>query len=271
MIDTHCHLTFPDFHEPKFLGGVARVLADAKAKGVGGCITISTTSQDCVEALRLARAYPNVWCSAGVHPLYSEEGPHDWGTMALVAADPRCVAWGELGLDNHYTEPARAIQHEVLGEQLAFIEGQHRAGVGVPGRTLPVIIHCREAFDDLLPILRATGLDPTRCVFHCFTGTVANMRAILDFGAFVSFTGVATYRNAAELREAIRLVPSDRIMVETDAPFLSPEPHRGVRPCQPWMASVTAASIAALRNTGLEQFLKHVNFNTQAFFGIREM
>lgn len=271
MIDTHCHLTFPDFHEPKFPGGVAKVLADAAAHGVNGCITISTTSRDCVHALAIAQAHANVWCSAGVHPLYSDQGPHDWATLARIAAHPKCVAWGELGLDNHYKEPARDRQHEVLHEQLAFIQQQHAQGVGAPGRTLPIVIHCREAFADLIPILRSTSLDPTRFVFHCFTGSPADMRLLLDFGAHVSFTGVATYRNAADVREAIRLVPDDRFMIETDAPFLSPEPHRSTRPCQPWMASVTAANIAALRNTKLELLLKHVSSTVRSFFGIAEL
>jgi TatD DNase family protein len=268
VIDTHCHLTFPDFHEPKMPGGIPRVLADAASHGVTGCISISTTSADCVNALEIAHKYPNVWCSAGVHPLYSDEGPHDWATIARVAASPRCVAWGELGLDNHYKEPVRDTQHQVLHEQLAFIEAQHANGVGQPGRTLPIVIHCREAFADLLPILRATRLDPSRFVFHCFTGTPTDMRSILDFGAFVSFTGVATYRNAADVREAIRLVPNDRIMIETDAPFLSPEPHRGTRPCQPWMASVTAANIAELRGTPLQAFLSIIDENTKRFYAV---
>lgn len=267
VIDTHCHLTFPDFHEPKMHGGIPRVLADAASHGVTGCITISTTSADCVDALEIAHRFPNVWCSAGVHPLYSDHTPHDWATIARVAASPRCVAWGELGLDNHYKEPARDTQHEVLHEQLVFIEAQHAGGV--LRRTLPIVIHCREAFADLLPILRARSLDPARFVFHCFTGTPADMRAILDFGAWVSFTGVATYRNAADVREAIRLVPDDRIMIETDAPFLSPEPHRGTRPCQPWMASVTAANIAALRGSTPQAFLRQVDDNTLRFYGIR--
>lgn len=268
VIDTHCHLTFPDFHEPKLPGGIPRVLADANAHGVTGCISISTTSADCVDALELAHKYPNIWCSAGVHPLYSDRGPHDWATLARVAASPRCVAWGELGLDNHYNEPARDIQHEVLHEQLEFIQAQHVKGVGQPGRSLPIVVHCREAFADLLPVLRATKLDPTRFVFHCFTGTPADMRTVLDFGALVSFTGVATYRNAADVREAMRLVPDDRIMIETDAPFLSPEPHRGTRPCQPWMASVTAAAIAQVRATPLGRLLNHVNRNTALFFSV---
>lgn len=263
MIDTHCHLTFPDFHADRIPGGVPGVLAAAREHAVTGCITISTTVADAESALEIARAHDRVWCAAGVHPLYADKGPHDWKALARVAAHPRCVAWGELGLDNHYPDPPRAIQDRVLAEHLGLIEQCAREGL-----VKPVVIHCREAYDELVPILKKTTLDPGKCVFHCFTGNARDVRTILDFGAWVSFTGVVTYRNAPEVREAAALVPADRIMVETDAPFLSPEPHRGVRPCQPWMTSVTARRLAEVRGVAWERFHEQVNDNTRRFFGI---
>lgn len=259
MIDTHCHLTFPDF-----AGRIPEVLDEAAKAGVTGAITISTTTKDCLSALAIAKAHANVWCSSGVHPLYSDRGPHAWGNLRTVARDPRCVAWGELGLDNHYSTPARDVQRAVLDEELAFIAACHKEG----DRTLPVVLHCREAFAGLIPILHATSLDPSRFVFHCFTGTPMDMRALLDFGAMVSFTGVVTYRNAPEVREAAKLAPLDRIMVETDAPYLSPDPHRGQRPCKPWMSSVTARCLADLRGESWEDFHAAINRNTTRFFGI---
>jgi TatD DNase family protein len=263
VIDTHCHLTFPDFHEPRMPGGVGAVLAAAKAQGVTGCITISTTTADCLRALKIAEAFDNVWCSAGVHPLHSDEGPHLWHNLRRVAEHPKCVAWGELGLDNHYSEPERSTQDAVLAEQLAFIEACAKEGI-----RKPVVVHCREAFDDLLPILRSTSLDPSRFVFHCFTGNAQEARRVLDFGAWISFTGVVTYKNAPEVREAAKLVPKDRIMVETDAPFLSPDPHRGVRPCQPWMTMVTARKLAEVRGEDFDAFHAQVNENARRFFGV---
>lgn len=284
MIDTHCHLTFPDLGagEP---ARVQQVLADAAAAGVTGCITISTTTRDCLDALRIARAHDRVWCTAGVHPLYAAPGKgedtaasgdssrsarltdtHDWANLALVASDPKCVAWGELGLDQHYQDPPQGVQRRVLDEQLAFIESCHRRE---NARTLPVVIHCREAFDDLIPILRASSLSPERFVFHCFTAGPREMRQVLDFGAMVSFTGVITYPNAPHTREAALLVPPDRLMVETDAPFLSPVPHRGKKPCIPAYTADTARALAALRSTPFETFHQQVNANTERFFGIR--
>lgn len=258
MLDTHCHLTFPDF-----AGRVPEVLDEAARHGVTGTITISTTTRDCLDALAIAEQHPDVWCTAGVHPLYADQGPHQWENLHRVAQSPRCVAWGELGLDNHYAEPAGTVQRGVLEEQLAFIERERSAG-----KNLPVVLHCREAFEDLIPVLRSARLDPSRFVFHCFTGTPADARKALDFGAMISFTGVATYRNAREVHEAARLVPLERIMVETDAPFLPPEPYRGRRPCLPWMSSLTARRLAELRAEPWDDFHAAINRNTARFFGI---
>lgn len=263
MIDTHCHLTFPDFRDR-----VAEELAEAERHGVRGVITISTTTRDCSDALAIARAYPNVWCTAGVHPLYADQGPHEWENLRRVAIDAKCVAWGELGLDNHYDRPPAALQRRVLEEQLAFIQSCRKEPEG-RRIDLPIVLHCREAFADLIPVLRASVFDPARFVFHCFTAGPAEMRMLLDFGAMVSFTGVVTYRNAAEVREAAKLVPLDRIMVETDAPFLSPDPHRGERPCRPWMSAVTARRLAEIRGEDWERFHAAIDANTERFFGIR--
>lgn len=278
MIDTHCHLTFPDFK-----GAVPTVLADALAAGVTGAITISTTTLDCLDALAIARAHDRVWCTAGVHPLYadvnseraaSKSGPgHLWTNLARVAADPKCVAWGELGLDNHHPAPPRDLQRRVLEEQLDFIQSVNHdrppadGGIGKPGG-LPIVIHSREAAADLIPILKNTSLDPTRMIFHCFTGSQDELRLILDFGAWVSFTGVVTYPGAPEVLAAATMVPIDRIMVETDAPFLPPVPHRGKRPCLPAWVAHTARAIAAARSIPFEDFHHHINDNTRRFFAI---
>lgn len=264
MIDTHCHLTFPDF-----AGKTRATLDEAKRHGVSACITNSTTTRDCIQALALAKSFPGeVFCTSGIHPLHSHEGPHEWGNLLTVIRDPKCVAWGELGLDRHYSDPAFDTQREVLDQHLAFI----RSAVDAAGRPIikPIVIHCREAFADLVPILSNSGIEPSQFVFHCFTGTPADMKRLLDFGAHVSFTGVITYKNAKDVREAARLVPLDRIMVETDAPFLSPDPHRSVRPCAPWMTSVTAKSLALALNIAFEELHDHLRANTARFFGLIE-
>lgn len=259
MIDTHCHLTFPDFS-----ADIAGELAEGARLGVSGFITISTTTVDCLSALGIAERFTNVWCTSGVHPLHSDEGPHDWGNVLRVIGHPRCVAWGELGLDNHYPEPAKRVQMEVLEEQLGLIVNARGDGLDKP-----VVLHCREAFDELIPILRSSGIPGDRFVFHCFTAGVREARACLDFGAMVSFTGVVTYPNAGEVREAAGVVPMDRVLVETDAPFLSPLPHRGKRPCRPAWVRYTAERLAEVHGVSFEVFHEAVNRNTERFFGVR--
>ena len=257
MIDTHCHLTFEHYH-----GRVGDVLADARAAGVRGAITIATTSADAPRGLELARAHDNLWCTAGVHPLHSDE-PVDWDVIRQVGEDERCVAWGELGLDNHYRKPPRNTQDRVLSEQLAHIEQWTAEGLGKP-----VVVHCREAFEDVIAALKSSTLPAERFVFHCFTAGPDEARMVLDFGAWISFTGVVTFANAPEVAEAAKLVPADRIMVETDSPFLSPEPVRNVRPNEPKHVVHIGRHVARLRGEDEQAFETQLDANAERFFGI---
>ena len=257
LIDTHCHLTFPDFE-----GRVAEELKAASAAGVRGAITISTSTANARECLSLSQLHDNLWCSAGVHPLYSDE-PIDWSVLKEVGAHAKCVAWGELGLDRHHTQPPFQTQLTVLEAQLAEIESLERAGM-----TKPIILHCRDAFSDLIPILKSSCLSSNRFVFHCFTAGPAEMRALLDFGAMVSFTGVLTYKNAKATQEAACLTPIDRVMVETDSPFLAPEPHRLTRPNAPRLVTHIADQLASLRGITPEAMRAQLALNCTAFFGI---
>lgn len=255
MIDTHCHLAFDDLRPllPELIG-------ECREAGVWGMITVSTTTANAADNLAIAREHEGIWCTSGVHPLYAHEGPHDWAAMLGVASDPRCVAFGELGLDNHHAKPAKDIQLNALHEQLEVIASS--------GIDKPIVLHCREAFDELIPILRQSGLRGDRFVFHCFTAGLEEARLCLDFGAMISFTGVVTYRNAKALREAAAFCPIDRIMVETDAPFLSPEPHRGKWPCRPAWVRATADGLAALRGDDPAALEQHLDRNACRFFGI---
>jgi TatD DNase family protein len=257
MYDTHCHLTFEQLH-----GRLAEVLDTARAQGVRGVITVATTSSDCARALAVAKTHEGVWCTAGVHPLHADE-PVDWDQVEAAGRSPRCVAWGELGLDNHYDKPPRQVQDRVLEEQLRRLEAWSEAGLAKP-----VIVHCRHAFDELLTVFRSARLDPQRYVFHCFTGDADAARKVLDFGASISFTGVVTFRNAPEVAEAATIVPADRIMVETDAPFLSPEPVRSMRPNEPCNVVHIARFLAKLRGVPEGEFEEQLDRNAESFFGI---
>ncbi|UCD74615.1 MAG: TatD family hydrolase [Phycisphaerales bacterium] len=257
MIDTHCHLAFP-----QLAGRVEEVLADAAGAGVHGMITVSTTSADCRESLALAERFENVWCTAGIHPLYADQAC-DWETVRTVARHPRCVAWGELGLDNHYQEPLAATQRRILEEHLALIES-----CSGDAMDKPLIIHCRDAFDDLLPVLGDASFEANRCVFHCFNSTSEDARKVLDFGAWISFTGIVTFRNARQVAEAAKLVPPDRIMVETDSPFLTPEPMRKIFPNEPQYLVHIARFLADLRGADQDEFAEVLDANARSFFGI---
>lgn len=261
MIDTHCHLTFPEYE-----GRVAEILAEAHAQGVYGAITVSTTTADALRTTRLAEQHQNLWATAGIHPLYADEPAH-WDDLRTAARSPKCVAWGELGLDRHYADPPQSLQVPLLEEQLARIAAWQR---DEPQLAKPIVVHCREAFDELLPILAASGLPRDRFVFHCFTAGPREMRLLLNFGAWVSFTGVVTFRNAKETHEAARLAPIDRVMVETDAPFLTPEPHRTVRPNAPRFVVHVANALAQIWRRPEREVYAQLFANAQHFFRLPE-
>ncbi len=253
MIDTHCHLT-----NPQLVHRVGDVIEDAKRVGVHTLITVATDGEDALVARQVANLHENVYFSSGIHPLHAD-GDWKWEYVTEASKDEKCVAWGELGLDRHYAEPAFELQEQLLEEHLALIEAKKKD-------SRPVIVHCRKAVADLIPRFEASSIDGNRFVFHCFTETEADIRLILDLGAMVSFTGVVTYKNASEVAAAARLVPLDRIMVETDSPYLSPEPVRKLRPNEPKNVVYTAAFLASLFDLSAKVFEQKTDQNAQRFF-----
>ncbi len=256
MIDTHCHLT-----NAQLSHRIDEVLENAKAAGVHTCITVSTDGDDAIFAREVASNFNSVYFSSGIHPLHAD-GEWKWKEVVAASKDPKCLAWGELGLDRHYFEPVFELQKQLLEEQLALIE-QEDGGVGKP-----IIVHCRKAVDDLLPIFRASSLSSDRFVFHCFTEGKEEAKQVLDFGAMISFTGVVTYKNASEVAAAAQLVPLERMMVETDAPYLSPEPVRKIRPNEPQFVTHTASFLAELFGISLSEFERQTDQNATTFFNI---
>jgi len=257
VIDTHCHLT-----SKVFRGREGEVVDAAETAGVSRMISIAVGSEDAKAALALAEADPRVFCSAGVHPLHSDEAI-DWDDLHRVGTSPRCVAWGELGLDRHYARPDPATQRRVLDAQLERIVAWTAEGLAKP-----IVVHSRKAVAELLPVLRESGLPPERFVFHCFTDGPADAEQVLAFGAWISFTGVITFANAPEVAESARLVPLDRVMVETDSPYLSPEPHRKVRPNEPRYVVAVAERLAAIHGLAPEVLEARLDENAERFFGL---
>jgi TatD DNase family protein len=255
MIDSHCHLT-----NNQLMHRVDEVIEDAARSGVHTLISVATDGADALEARQIAEHFPNVYFSSGIHPLHAD-GDWMWEYVLEAARDPKCVAWGELGLDRHYSDPDFNLQKQLLEEHIALIEGEK-------DDNRPIIVHCRKAVDDLLPIFEASTLAGDRFVFHCFTETPAEAKKILDLGAMISFTGVVTYKNAAEVVAAAELVPIERMMVETDSPYLSPEPVRKERPNEPKNVVFTASFLADLFGIALSDFESQTDQNATRFFNL---
>ncbi len=251
LIDSHCHL---DMFEASELDGV---LQRSVAAGVGEMITISTRLGQSADLIALAQR-PGVWCTVGVHPHNVAETPvADAATIASLTADPRVVGVGESGLDYFYDKAPRDVQ------QASF--RQHIRAARLAG--LPLVIHARNADEDIAAILHeewdAGG--PFRHVLHCFSSGRGLAEAALELGAYISFSGMLTFPKSAELRDIARDVPAERLLVETDAPFLAPVPHRGRRN-EPGYVVETARVLAELRGLTPDALEALTTANVHALF-----
>jgi TatD DNase family protein len=233
LIDSHCHLNYAGLVERQ-----DEVLANARARGVQGFLNISTRQSEWGDVLGAAERNDDVWATVGVHPHEADAHP-DLGAAALVeaASHPRVIGIGECGLDYHYDNSERPAQRERFE---AHIEAARQTG-------LPLVVHTRDAEDDTAEILgRAAKAGGVAGVLHCFTGTADLARKALEFGFYISLSGIVTFKSARDLQETARMLPGDRILVETDSPFLAPVPHRG-QTCEPAFVADTAAFVADLR------------------------
>ena len=230
LVDSHCHLDFAELAEER-----AAVLARARAAGVGTMVTIGTRLDAFAGVLAIAEAEPDIWCSVGAHP--HEAADHADllpDRLAALAQHPKVVGIGETGLDYHYDLSPRDIQQRVFRAHIRAARAME----------LPLIIHAREADDDIAEILVEENAPPG--VLHCFSSGRALAEAGLALGFYVSISGIVTFKNADGLRAIVRDLPLDRILVETDSPYLAPVPYRGRRN-EPAFVAVTAAAVAALK------------------------
>jgi TatD DNase family protein len=251
MIDTHCHLT-----DPRLGGQLDDVIERARVAGVTRMITIGTDLADDRDAVALCRGRENVRCVVGIHPNYTQDATlADVPQLRELQADPSVVALGEMGLDYFHKFADRGHQARMFEAQMALAAELGR----------PVVIHSREAIDDTLAIMR--NFPGVRAVFHCFTGSADEAERILGAGYWISFTGPITYKKNDALRDVVRLVPMDRLMVETDAPYLSPEPKRGEKTNEPALVMYTAAKVAEVKGMGLEELDRVTTENASRFFG----
>lgn len=232
--DNHCHLHYRDADVEQ----VADAVAAARDEGVTRMITVGCDRDDSATAIAVAAAHEGVYGTVGVHPHEAVNGTE--GLEALLH-HPSVVAVGECGLDYYYEHSAREAQLPVFAEQIAMAKAHD----------LALVIHTRDAWADTFDVLAAEGI-PERTVFHCFTGGPDEVRRCLDLGALVSFSGIITFKTADELRAAAAICPLDRVLVETDAPYLAPVPHRG-QPNRPALVPVVGAGLAAAMGIGEDQ------------------
>ncbi|MDQ3026766.1 MAG: TatD family hydrolase [Pseudomonadota bacterium] len=246
LVDSHCHLDFPELN-----GDLPGVLSRMGDNGVTHALTISTTLATYPAVRRVADAGPNLWCSAGVHP--DERGDEHEVTvdeLLGMANDAKVVAIGETGLDYFRTEGDTEWQRERFR---THIRAARRAAK-------PLVIHTRAAAEDTLRLMREEGAEEAGGVMHCFTETWEVAEAAMAMGFHISFSGIVTFKNAAPLREVARRVPLERMLVETDSPYLAPVPHRG-KPNQPAFVKHVAEEIARLRGISMDEVAKRTTEN----------
>src|ERR1700690_2230137 len=233
LVDSHCHLDFPDFAPER-----EAVIARAFAAGIGSMLTICTRLDQFDGVRAIAEGDPRIWCSVGAHPHEAaDHGDLLTDRLVALAAHPRVIGIGETGLDFHYDLSPREVQERVFRTHVAASQATG----------LPLIIHAREADGEIAAILLEERPPPG--VLHCFTGSRGLAEAALSLGFYISISGIVTFRNAEDLRAIVRDLPLDRLLVETDAPYLAPVPYRGKRN-EPAFVAVTANFVASLK--GLE-------------------
>ena len=252
LIDSHCHLDFPEL-----AADLDGVLARAAAAGVTGMVTISTHVEKFSTYAALAEQHANIWCSVGTHPHHADQELHiQADDLVRLSAHPRCVAIGEAGLDYFYDNAPRDAQATGLR--------RHIEAARITG--LPLVIHSRKADEDMAAILEdEAGKGAFPFVLHCFTAGMPLARAALALGGYISFSGIITFKNAQEIRDVAAIVPADRYLVETDAPYLAPIPHRGGTN-EPSFVRHTAEKLAEVRGVSLEQLGAETTANFATLF-----
>jgi len=254
LIDTHAHLTF----EP-LADNLDDVLQRSRDAGVTSWITVGTDPEQNQKAIELAEKYDTVYAAVGVHPHDAKHVILDtFIDLIKLAEHPKVVAIGETGLDYHYDYSPGEDQQEVFKNHLQI----------AAELKLPVIVHSRESLDDTIKIIDNFSSRIENIVFHCFTGTADQAKIIIDKGCHISFTGAVTFKNANDIQKAAEAIPLEKMMIETDCPYMSPEPMRKQKINEPALLVHTAQFLAALKNVHPEEFADVTTSTAQRFFGI---
>lgn len=255
LIDSHAHI-----QGKEYAGEVEAVIARSREAGVEKIIAVGGAGDmsSNTEAIALASSYSDIYATVGMHPHDAKDvGDMEVGKLKELTARSKVVAVGETGLDYYYSHSPHDVQRRVFTQ---FIHMASETG-------LPLVVHERDAAEDVAELLRSEGAGKLRGVIHCFTGNYEAARAYLDLGFYLSFTGIITFKNAEPLRDVARRVPLERMLVETDSPYLTPVPHRGKRN-EPAFVRFVAQTIARLKEVPLEMVAKVTSDNVHALFGI---
>jgi TatD DNase family protein len=255
-VDSHCHLSFPELHEK-----LDEIRAAMAAADVDRALCICTTLEEFDDVHSLATSYDNFWSTVGVHPDNEDVREPSVADLVALSQRPRVVGIGETGLD-YYRLNGRSIA------DMAWQRDRFRVHIHASQATgLPMVIHTRSASDDTIGILKEEGA--SNGVFHCFTETMEVARAALDLGFYISFSGILTFKNAADLREVARFVPLDRCLIETDSPYLAPMPYRG-KTNNPSYVPYVARQMAELKGCSAELIGEHTSRNFERLFPVNK-
>jgi TatD DNase family protein len=255
-VDAHCHLQL-EIGEARFSPDDADAqVTRARDAGVEWMVCVGTGLETSKQALELASRYDDVYATVGLHPHDAKDLDDAWDGLAAMADADRCVAIGEAGFDLHYEHSPHAEQEEAFRRQIQLAKKVDR----------PLMIHSRNAWDDTFRVLDSEGV-PARTIFHCFTGGPDEARAALDRDCYLSFSGIVSFKTAEDVRAAAALAPADRVLVETDSPYLAPVPHRG-RPNEPAFVSIVGGALAAARGAEVGQIADLTRANAARVFGV---
>lgn len=253
LFDTHAHLD-----DEQFAADTSSVIERANQAGVARMIAVGTTAPSSQQCVRLAQQYSSVYAAVGIQPNYCAEAESDdWQKIVELTSQDRVVAIGETGLDRYWDYTPFDVQQDYFQRHVTLSQSTG----------LPFIVHMRDCLDDILELLRQARNDgPLSGVMHSYTGDLDGARACLDLGLYLSFAGMVTFKKSHELREVAKHVPEDRLLIETDAPYLSPHPHRSVRPNEPAMLVHTAHCLAEARGVDLETLGRQTTENACRLF-----
>ncbi|MBI4040327.1 MAG: TatD family hydrolase [Deltaproteobacteria bacterium] len=253
FIDSHAHLEYNDFKED-----FDAMLDRATSSHIAFIMNIGTTLEHSEKGIALAKRYPFIFASVGVHPHEVQSLPPDYlQRLEYLAMDPNVKAIGEIGLDYFYKHSDPEVQRKCFKEQVLLAQKLN----------LPLSIHSREAFADIFKLLKDVGTPKPRGVFHCFTGTAEEAKTALELGFFISISGIITFKKTFELQKVVQGLPLNKLLIETDCPFLTPEPYRGKRN-EPAYVVKTAEKIAALKQIPLEEVAEITTHNAILLFNL---